>query len=113
MTAAPTISFDNVSKNYGEGRVLDRVTLAVPERQFLAVVGPSGSGKSTLLRLVNRLIDPSAGTVRVEGEDVQGTDAVGEAALGFARTGGGFALAVDGARRADVGQIAGQHRLDR
>jgi osmoprotectant transport system ATP-binding protein len=47
----------------------------VAEREFLAVVGPSGSGKTTLLRLVNRLIDPSAGTVRVEGEDVQSVDA--------------------------------------
>jgi osmoprotectant transport system ATP-binding protein len=74
--ARPAISFDNVSKNYGDGRVLDRVSLDVREREFLAVVGPSGSGKSTLLRLVNRLIDPSAGTVRVDGEDVQGVDAV-------------------------------------
>ena len=47
--------------------VLDRVSLAVREREFLAVVGPSGSGKTTLLRLINRLIDPTAGTVRVEG----------------------------------------------
>jgi osmoprotectant transport system ATP-binding protein len=77
MTEARTaISFEDVSKNYGDGRVLDRVSLAVLPREFLAIVGPSGSGKSTLLRLVNRLIDPSAGTVRVDGEDVQTVDAV-------------------------------------
>ena len=56
--------------------MLDGVSLEIAEREFLAVVGPSGSGKSTLLRLVNRLIDPSAGVVRVEGEDVQHVDAV-------------------------------------
>jgi osmoprotectant transport system ATP-binding protein len=56
--------------------VLDRVSLNVHAREFLAVVGPSGSGKTTLLRLVNRLIDPTAGSVRVEGEDVQAVDAV-------------------------------------
>ncbi len=75
--AAPVISFDNVSKRYGEAApVLDRVSFRVQEREFLAIVGPSGSGKTTLLRLVNRLIDPSVGTVRVEGENVQGLDAV-------------------------------------
>jgi osmoprotectant transport system ATP-binding protein len=78
-TAAPTISFDNVSRRYGENAVpvLDRVSLEVREREFLAVVGPSGSGKTTLLRLINRLIEPSAGTVRVNGEDVQTADTVG------------------------------------
>jgi osmoprotectant transport system ATP-binding protein len=73
MTA---ISFDGVSKTYGGVRVLDGVSLDVAEREFLVVVGPSGSGKTTLLRLINRLIDPSAGVVRVEGEDVQHVDAV-------------------------------------
>ena len=56
--------------------MLDGVSLDVRAREFLAIVGPSGSGKTTLLRLVNRLIDPSAGTVRVEGQDVQSVDAV-------------------------------------
>ena len=78
MSAAPAvISFENVSKRYGEAApVLDGVSLAVPAHEFLAIVGPSGSGKTTLLRLVNRLIDPTEGTVRVEGEDVQSVDAV-------------------------------------
>jgi osmoprotectant transport system ATP-binding protein len=78
MNAAPSvISFENVSKSYGAAApVLDRVSLDVGEREFLAIVGPSGSGKTTLLRLINRLIDPSAGTVRVEGDDVRSIDAV-------------------------------------
>jgi osmoprotectant transport system ATP-binding protein len=78
MSPAPAvIAFDNVSKRYGGAApVLDGVSLEVREREFLAIVGPSGSGKTTLLRLVNRLIDPTAGTVRVEGDDVQSIDAV-------------------------------------
>jgi len=76
MTPA-AISFEQVSKRHGAGApVLDRVTLDIREKELVAIVGPSGSGKSTLLRTINRLADPSEGTVRVEGEDVQSTDAV-------------------------------------
>jgi osmoprotectant transport system ATP-binding protein len=77
MTRAPVIAFEQVVKSYDGRLALDRVSLAVPEREFLGVVGPSGSGKTTLLRLVNRLTDPSAGTVRLEGEDVRTLDAIG------------------------------------
>src|SRR5882757_7488167 len=75
--SSAVIAFDNVSKRYGAAApVLDGISLSVREREFLAIVGPSGSGKTTLLRLVNRLIDPNEGIVRVEGEDVQAIDAV-------------------------------------
>ena len=79
MAQAPaTIAFDAVTKRYGDARAsaLDRVSLGVAAREFLAVVGPSGSGKTTLLRLVNRLADPSEGTVRFEGRDVRALDAI-------------------------------------
>jgi glycine betaine/proline transport system ATP-binding protein len=49
---------------------LRRVTLAVEEGEIFVVIGLSGSGKSTLVRHVNRLIDPTAGEVRVDGRDV-------------------------------------------
>jgi len=76
--AAGIIAFEDVSKIYGDGaaRALDHVTLTVAEREFLVVVGQSGSGKTTLLRLINRLIDPSEGNVRVEGEDVRALDPI-------------------------------------
>jgi osmoprotectant transport system ATP-binding protein len=54
--------------------VLHSVDLRVRAGALCALVGPSGSGKSTLLRLVNRLVEPSAGTVRVRGKDVAGED---------------------------------------
>jgi osmoprotectant transport system ATP-binding protein len=77
-TTAEAISFDLVSKSYGNGnrKILDGVSLTVAEREFLAIVGPSGSGKTTLLRLVNRLTDPTEGTVRVAGEDVRALDPI-------------------------------------
>jgi osmoprotectant transport system ATP-binding protein len=75
---APLISIAAVSKAYGDGSrpALDGVSIDVPAREFLAVVGASGSGKTTLLRLINRLIAPSAGTVSVAGEDVNAVDPV-------------------------------------
>jgi osmoprotectant transport system ATP-binding protein len=76
VQASATIAFQDVGKTYGGRPALDRVTLAVPEREFLAIVGPSGSGKTTLLRLVNRLAEPTSGTVRVEGDDVRNVDPI-------------------------------------
>jgi len=49
---------------------LDNVSFEVPEGQFLAVIGLSGSGKSTLLRCINRLIEPTAGQIIWNGQDV-------------------------------------------
>jgi ABC-type lipoprotein export system ATPase subunit len=54
----------------GDAAALQGLTLTVPERQLLAVVGPSGSGKTTLLRILAGLDRPSAGSVRVFGQDV-------------------------------------------
>ena len=60
----------------GDRKALDRVSLEVAQREFLAIVGPSGSGKTTLLRLINRLTEADSGAVRVEGEDVRAADPV-------------------------------------
>jgi osmoprotectant transport system ATP-binding protein len=77
MTQA-VIAFRDVSKTYEDGRVraLDRVSLNVAAREFLAIVGPSGSGKTTLLQLVNRLSEPTSGTVEVEGADVRAVEPI-------------------------------------
>lgn len=64
------IEFENVSKTYGNLVVADSVTMVVPARTITAIVGTSGSGKSTLMRMVNRLIEPSHGIIRIDGEDI-------------------------------------------
>jgi osmoprotectant transport system ATP-binding protein len=75
MDQTLAISFENVTKQFGDDRpALDHVSLNVRAREFLAVVGESGSGKTTLLRLINRLSEPSAGVVRVNGKDVNSLD---------------------------------------
>jgi len=73
------ISFEAVSKVYDPGTrpALDDVTLGIDEGAFVAIVGQSGSGKSTLLGMINRLIDPSAGMVRFEGDDIRNLDPIG------------------------------------
>jgi len=65
------LSFVGVGKVFPGGpRALQSVTLHVPRGQFCVVLGPSGAGKSTLLRLVNGLVEPTAGLVRVDGVTV-------------------------------------------
>jgi osmoprotectant transport system ATP-binding protein len=76
--AETAISLDRVSKVFGGGsqKALDDVSLAVRRRQFFTIVGPSGSGKTSLLRLVNRLQEPTTGTVRVDDQDVRSVDPI-------------------------------------
>ena len=60
-----------VSKHYGERVAVDRLSLRVERGECLVLLGGSGSGKTTTLKMVNRLIEPSAGQVLVEGADTR------------------------------------------
>lgn len=66
-----SIEFKEVSKSYGANSILDRFSLAIPEKTTTALVGESGSGKSTLLQLTNGLITPDGGEVSVLGEVIR------------------------------------------
>ena len=57
------LSLHGLTRTFGATLAVDDVTLSIPQGQFVGVIGPSGAGKSTLLRLMNRLIDPTAGSV--------------------------------------------------
>ncbi len=71
------ISFENVTKQYPDGTVaVDDLTLEVPEGTLAVFVGPSGCGKTTSMRMINRMIDPTSGTLTVDGKDVTKVDAV-------------------------------------
>ncbi len=71
------ITFENVTKKYPDGTVaVDDLTLEVPDGTLTVFVGPSGCGKTTSMRMINRMIDPTSGTLTVNGEDVTKVDAV-------------------------------------
>jgi multiple sugar transport system ATP-binding protein len=66
----PSLELTHVSKSYGDTLVLDRVSLSVEPREFIAFLGPSGSGKSTLLRIIAGLETLDAGEVRLDGQRI-------------------------------------------
>jgi len=71
------ITFDNVSKVYPDGTVaVDKLTLTAPNGKITTLVGPSGCGKTTSMRMINRLIEPTSGTIELEGVDTQTLDRV-------------------------------------
>ena len=78
MTSAdPLIRFEGVSKTFPSGATaVADLDLDVLPHELLALVGPSGCGKSTTLRMVNRLVEPTAGRVLIRGEDVASGDPV-------------------------------------
>jgi osmoprotectant transport system ATP-binding protein len=68
QSAESTIEFEDVSYRHPGGPlVLDGFSLTVPRGETLALVGRSGMGKTTILKLINRLLPPDSGAVRVEG----------------------------------------------
>jgi osmoprotectant transport system ATP-binding protein len=72
------IRLEGVSKRFpGAARpAVEAVDLVIAEGETCALIGPSGCGKSTTLRMVNRLVEPDTGTVRLAGEDVAGVDPI-------------------------------------
>ena len=82
----PMIELAGISRVFGDRTVVSDVSLRVEAGAVLTIVGTSGSGKTTLLRMINRLVEPSAGTVRIAGRDIR---AVGPHIL---RRGIGYAI---------------------
>jgi osmoprotectant transport system ATP-binding protein len=68
--ATPFLAIEGLTKLHGGRPVLDHVCVSIEAGQFVALVGPSGSGKTTLLKSVNRLVEPDAGTIRIDGRDI-------------------------------------------
>jgi osmoprotectant transport system ATP-binding protein len=71
------ITFDDVSKVFADGTpAVDRLNLVVPDGELTVFVGSSGSGKTTALRMINRMIEPTSGTITVSDRDVSTVDPV-------------------------------------
>lgn len=71
------IRFEQVSKRYPDGTTaVDDLSFEVSEGELVTLVGPSGCGKTTTMMMVNRLIEPTAGRIVVDGEDIARVDPV-------------------------------------
>src|SRR3954453_13694367 len=71
------IRLSGVGKTYDDGRVaVQAVDLDVGAGEMVVLVGPSGCGKSTTLKMINRLIEPTTGTIEIDGVDVTRSDPV-------------------------------------
>ena len=70
------IVIDNVSKEYGDKRVLDAVSLSLGRAEIVALVGPNGSGKSTLIKTIAGVHSQTTGTISIDGTDIRKMDPV-------------------------------------
>ena len=69
------ITFESVTKRFPDGTTgVDALTLDVAEGEVVVLVGPSGCGKTTTMRMVNRMIEPTSGTLTVGGQNVMSVD---------------------------------------
>ena len=69
------IEIDDITKSYDGTVVVDRVNLSIEPRTICVIVGTSGSGKTTLMRMINKLVEPTSGHIRIDGEDISGIPA--------------------------------------
>lgn len=64
------IRLEKLTKSFGTVTAVNDVTLSLPQGQMIGIIGRSGAGKSTLLRLINRLVEPTAGSILYEKRDI-------------------------------------------
>lgn len=70
--SVPMISFSHVSMYFGERKILDNVSFTVNRGQTLCILGRSGVGKSVALRILMGFLKPQVGSIRVDGEEING-----------------------------------------
>ena len=68
------ITFDKVVKQYGDQVAVDHLSLEIRSGETVVLVGPSGCGKTTSLKMINRLIEPTGGTISIDGRDTRTYD---------------------------------------
>jgi drug efflux transport system ATP-binding protein len=67
---AAAIELDNVTRTFGELKAVDSLSLSVASGEVFGLVGPDGAGKTTTLRMICGLLDPTSGSLKVEGDEV-------------------------------------------
>ena len=61
---------DGLTRRFGSTVAVDEVSLQIDPGSFIGIIGRSGAGKSTLLRMINRLVEPTAGRIMFDGIEV-------------------------------------------
>ncbi|HWQ22009.1 MAG TPA: ABC transporter ATP-binding protein [Clostridia bacterium] len=70
------IEVDSLTKRYGDKTSVDGLSLTVPDNAITILLGPSGCGKTTTLKMINRLIEPTSGDIRIDGRSVYSMDPI-------------------------------------
>ncbi len=65
------IQIEAITKRYGDKLAVDAISFEVPDGEVCVLIGPSGCGKTTTLRMINRLVEPTAGRVLIDGADTR------------------------------------------
>ncbi|MCW8485282.1 ABC transporter ATP-binding protein [Streptococcus macedonicus] len=76
MTEKTMIQFEHISKVYGDKTVVNDINLTIENGEFITILGTSGSGKTTMLKMINKLIEPTSGTILFAGQDIEQMDSV-------------------------------------
>ena len=71
-SAKPYISFENITKRFGDFTAVNNLSLSIYEKEFFALLGPSGCGKTTLLRMLAGFETPTAGQIWIDGQNMSG-----------------------------------------
>jgi ABC-2 type transport system ATP-binding protein len=77
------IELSNLTKRYGRFTAVDGINLTIPRGELYGLLGPNGAGKTTTMRMIAGILQPSSGTVKIAGIDIQQSPLVAKSRLGF------------------------------
>jgi ABC-2 type transport system ATP-binding protein len=83
MNSAPLIELSDLTKNYGDRPAVERVSLSVSGGEVFGFLGPNGAGKTTTIKMIVGLLQPTSGTARVAGYDVQSQPVQAKSSTGY------------------------------
>ncbi len=77
------IELSNLTKRYGRFTAVDGINLTIPRGELYGLLGPNGAGKTTTMRMIAGILQPTSGSVRIAGVDIQADPLVAKSRLGF------------------------------
>ncbi len=83
MTASALVEASHLVKRFGDFTAVDNVSLTVKKGEVLGFLGPNGAGKSTTMRMITGYLEPSAGTVRIDGRDMASAPIEAKSRIGY------------------------------